>query len=146
MTAFVLGGGGHRGGYEAGMLVALTERDIVPDLVLGTSIGAINGALYASSPDIAGVGRLARAWKALEFGDLFPGSLWARTKAAVQQRTYLHANDHLRAWLVERLTVERIEELPLQFECVAARIEDLSLIHISEPTRQLMSSRMPSSA
>ena len=125
-TAFVLGGGGHRGGYEVGMLQALTERGIVPDLILGTSIGAINGALYASSPDGAGVAALADAWKELEFTDLFPGNLWGRTKAAVQQRTYLHGNEHLHAWLEERLPVERIEDLPVGFECVAARIEDSS--------------------
>lgn len=123
-TAFVLGGGGHRGGYEVGMLEALTHHGITPDVVLGTSIGAINGALFAGSPDAAGVGALAEAWRTLEFQDLFPGNLWDRAVAAVQQRTYLHANDHLRTWLTERVTVDRIEDLPVAFECVAARIED----------------------
>ncbi len=124
VTAFVLGGGGHRGAYEVGMLRALTERGIVPDLVVGTSIGAINGALYAASPDVPGVNALEEDWRSLEFRDLFPGNLWDRTKAAVQQRTYLHANDHLRAWLTQRLSVTSIEDLAVPFECVAARIED----------------------
>jgi hypothetical protein len=48
-TAFVLGGGGVLGAVEVGMLRALLERDVTPDLVLGTSIGAFNGALVASS-------------------------------------------------------------------------------------------------
>ena len=48
-TAFVLGGGGVLGAVEVGMLRALLERGIRPDLVLGTSIGAFNGAL-ASLP------------------------------------------------------------------------------------------------
>ena len=50
-TAFVLGGGGVLGAVEVGMLRALFERGIVPDLVLGTSVGALNGALVAREPD-----------------------------------------------------------------------------------------------
>ena len=41
-TAFVLGGGGVRGAVEIGMVRALFEAGIQPDLVVGTSIGAIN--------------------------------------------------------------------------------------------------------
>ena len=42
-TAFVLGGGGVLGATQVGMLRGLAEADITPDLVLGTSIGALNG-------------------------------------------------------------------------------------------------------
>ena len=59
-TAFVLGGGGVLGAVEVGMLRALFERDLVPDLVLGTSIGAFNGALVASQPELAVVERQER--------------------------------------------------------------------------------------
>jgi len=44
------------------MLRALFERGIRPDLVLGTSIGAFNGALVASQPEPAVVGRLIDLW------------------------------------------------------------------------------------
>ena len=50
VTAFVLGGGGVLGAVEVGMLRALLERGIVPDLVLGTSVGALNGAMVARQP------------------------------------------------------------------------------------------------
>ena len=49
-TAFVLGGGGVLGAVEVGMLRALLERDIAPDLVLGTSVGALNGAAGRARP------------------------------------------------------------------------------------------------
>ena len=52
-TAFVLGGGGVLGAVEVGMLRALLERQIVPDLVVGTSVGALNGALVARQPELA---------------------------------------------------------------------------------------------
>lgn len=123
-TAFVLGGGGHRGAYEVGMLKALIERGLTPDFVCGTSIGAINGALFASSPDAEGVATLERAWNDLDFRDLFPGSMWSRTRSAIEQRTYLHANDHLRGWLVDRLGDASFSSLSLPFACVAACIED----------------------
>lgn len=125
-TAFVLGGGGHRGAYEVGMLKALMERGIRPDFVCGTSIGAINGALFAASPASAGVASIEHAWNQLEFRDLFPGTLWNRARSAIDQRTYLHANDEFRAWLEERLPVTEFESLEIPFACVAACIEDSS--------------------
>ena len=46
-TALVLSGGGSRGAYEAGAWQALTELGIRIDIVTGTSVGAINGAMVA---------------------------------------------------------------------------------------------------
>ena len=51
-TAFVLGGGGLLGAHEVGMLRALSEAGVRPDLVVGTSVGAINGALVAADPQV----------------------------------------------------------------------------------------------
>ena len=59
-TAFVLGGGGILGAVEVGMLRALFERGITPDLVLGTSVGAVNGALVAREPRLPVIDRLTR--------------------------------------------------------------------------------------
>ncbi|MGO9185023.1 patatin-like phospholipase family protein, partial [Mycobacterium sp.] len=44
-VGFVLGGGGSLGAIQVGMLQALFEHDIAPDLVAGTSVGSINGAV-----------------------------------------------------------------------------------------------------
>src|SRR5439155_920516 len=49
-TAFVLGGGGLLGAHEVGMLRALADAGVRPDLVVGTSIGALNGVLVAADP------------------------------------------------------------------------------------------------
>lgn len=48
-TAFVLSGGAAHGAVQAGMLMALDERNIRPDLIVGTSVGAINGAWLAAT-------------------------------------------------------------------------------------------------
>jgi len=63
-TAFVLGGGGSRGALQVGALRALLEAGIVPDLLIGTSIGAVNAAgLALWGPDLDGIDVLERAWK-----------------------------------------------------------------------------------
>jgi NTE family protein len=125
-VAFVLGGGGHRGAFEVGMLKALAERAIAPDVILGTSIGAVNGATIARDPSIEGVARLERAWVNVNFNDVFPGGLWSRARSALRQRTYLHANDDFRAWLTGILGDGTFGELTVPFQCVAACIEDAS--------------------
>ena len=60
-TAFVLGGGGILGAAEVGMLRALLEREIVPDLIVGSSVGALNGAFIAADPSTASVAAHGRS-------------------------------------------------------------------------------------
>ena len=122
-AAFVLGGGGQLGAHEAGMLRALLERGIVPDLVVGTSVGAINGAAIATDPSVAAAQRLASTWLDIERSDVFAGSLFGRLATLARTRTNLHENDTLRATLTEALPIALIEDLPVRFECVAASIE-----------------------
>ena len=54
----VFGGGGARGAAHAGALKALIEKKIPIDMVGGTSIGALFGSLYATTPDIRAIGRM----------------------------------------------------------------------------------------
>lgn len=119
----MLGGGGVLGAHEVGMLQALCEAGIDPDLVLGTSVGAVNGAVVAAgfSPDA--VTHLANLWAGLGENDVFAGSLLARMSTLVRSRTHLHANAPLRELLEEHLPVTQIEELAVPFQCVAASIE-----------------------
>jgi len=120
--AFVLGGGGQLGAHEVGMLRALLERRIVPGLVVGTSIGAINGAAVAADPSLAAVERLARTWSGIERDDVFAGSILGRLGTLARTRTHLHDNASLRARLAETLPA-RIEDLAVPFQCVAASIQ-----------------------
>ncbi|HET9738923.1 MAG TPA: patatin-like phospholipase family protein [Solirubrobacteraceae bacterium] len=126
-VVFVLGGGGGPlGAHEVGMLQALIERGIQPDLVLGTSVGAINGVAVAADPSPAGVERLTQMWSAIDRSDVFGGSVLGRLATLARTRTHLHGNESLRALLTEELPVSRIEELARPFQCVAACIERAS--------------------
>ena len=71
-TAFVLAGGGSLGAVQVGMLKALARQPIVPDFVVGASVGAINGAFYAAAPNEEGVARLESLWLTLRRGEIFP--------------------------------------------------------------------------
>lgn len=122
-NAFVLGGGGLLGVAEAGMLHALLEAGIVPELICGTSIGAINGAAIAADPTASGALRLLELWDGLAADDVLGGSLIGRIVEVVRSGTALHNTEPLRAQLTERLPVKSFEELAVPFECVAANIE-----------------------
>src|SRR3954451_4399803 len=123
MDAFVLGGGGQLGASEVGMLRALLERGLAPELVVGTSVGAINGAAVASEPTIEMVARLQATWADIERSDVFAGSFLNRLATLARTGTHLHGNDALRAALTEALPIPLIEDLPVRFQCVAASIE-----------------------
>ncbi|AIU10757.1 patatin-like phospholipase family protein [Mycolicibacterium smegmatis] len=122
-VAFVLGGGGVLGAAEAGMALALLESGVRPDLVCGTSVGAINGAALAADPTPEGARALVKFWDALGGDGVFGGSLIRRAAEVLRRPTSLHDNSELRRLLRERLPVHTFEELAVPFECVAASIE-----------------------
>ncbi len=122
-VALVLGGGGILGAHEVGMLRALAESGVEPDLVLGTSVGAINGALFAADPTAAGVQRLTELWTQTNLSDLSAGALLRRVTTLARSGTHLESLDAARARLRQALPVERVEDLALPFQCVAASIE-----------------------
>jgi NTE family protein len=122
-TAFVLGGGGVLGAYEVGMLKALLEQGVRPDVIVGTSVGALNGAFVAADPRVETAVRLEGLWQQMTQSGVFSGSLLRRAGTLARTRTHLHAVGPLRELLQEALPVERIEDLQVRFECVAASIE-----------------------
>src|SRR5260370_16442227 len=72
-TAFVLAGGAALGAMQAGMIHALYERGIAPDLLIGTSAGALNAAFLASRPaTVATAQELAALWRGLRRSDILP--------------------------------------------------------------------------
>ncbi|MGH8902087.1 MAG: patatin-like phospholipase family protein [Egibacteraceae bacterium] len=122
-VAFVLGGGGVLGAHEVGMLQALLEAGICPDIVVGTSVGAINGAIVATDPTSAAIARLVDLWAGIGDRDVFGGSLIARIGTIARTGTHLHSNEPLRELLRQHLPVSRIEDLAVPFQCVAASVE-----------------------
>jgi NTE family protein len=125
-TAFVLGGGGVLGSAEVGMMRALLERGIKPDLVVGSSVGALNGLVVAASPDLAAVEMLTGVWSRLQARDVFSSTVVGQLGNLFRHGTHLHDGSALRRLIAESAGDLCIEELPVPFECVAACVEDAS--------------------
>src|SRR5437763_12169222 len=120
-TAFVLGGGGLLGAHEVGMLRALAEAGVRPDLVVGTSIGALNGALVAADP-LGAAERLGQMWQGEELRAAFSEKLWGRAIRLARSGTHLHSLEPLRRTLAAALPGASFSDLQLPFHCVAASI------------------------
>ena len=123
-TAFVLGGGGVLGAAEVGMLRALFEVGVKPDLVVGTSIGALNGALVAAHPEPDVVDRLMKLWESAAAGrEVYGDRAVRQVSRAVRTGTHLYSSAPLRRRLAEELGDLTFEQLPVPFQCCAASIE-----------------------
>jgi NTE family protein len=124
-TAFVLGGGGVLGAVEVGMLRALFEHDVTPDLVLGTSVGALNGALVARQPDIGVIDRLTELWRGVSASgrEVYGGRRLHTVRRAMVSGTHIYSAEPLKQRLVEELGDTTFEELPVRFQVCAASIE-----------------------
>jgi NTE family protein len=123
-VAFVLGGGGVRGAVEVGMLKALFEAGIHPELVVGTSIGAINGAAVAADPTPAVVPRLEDAWGSPTASAVYGDSWWRQMQRLAQSRTHINDPAPLRDLLASVIGGDaRFEDLPIPFAVCASSIE-----------------------
>lgn len=122
-VAFVLSGGGNLGAIQVGMLRALVERGINADVVLGCSVGALNGAAYAADPTLAGVRRLEALWLGIDDDEVMPSGWLPPSVMMARRRPAVHDNAGLRTLVSEALAVERFEDLRVPFHCVATAVE-----------------------
>lgn len=105
------------------MLKGLLEHGVRPDLIVGTSIGALNGAFVAANPEPETATRLEQLWREMMTTDVFGGSLLRRAGTFAKTGTHMQPYEPLQAQLSELFEVELIEDLAVRFECVAASIE-----------------------
>jgi NTE family protein len=92
----VLSGGGGRGAYHVGVLRFLEEHEWEPDVIVGTSIGAVNGAAIASGHSSRSLWAL---WRRLTTEDV--------QRLAWRQLVSLDDQDHLLDTAPLRSTLER---------------------------------------
>ncbi|MEL6985256.1 MAG: patatin-like phospholipase family protein, partial [Actinomycetota bacterium] len=124
-TAFVLSGGGNLGAVQVGMLRALAEADVVPDLIVGCSVGAINGAAFAAEPDLDGVERLDRIWRRIADGepDLMPSRRFPLLAHMARRGESLHDAEPLAELLDDELPTRTFAGLRVPFQCVATDVD-----------------------
>ena len=117
----MLSGGGNLGALQLGMLRALLEHDVRPDLVVGCSVGAINGAGFADAPTVEGIAGIEAMWVDLDKHDLLPSG-WANAVALARRGEAIHDLSGLRHMAEETLRATTFEELAVHFECVATDV------------------------
>jgi NTE family protein len=123
VTAFVLSGGGNQGVAQVGMLRALLERGIVPDVIVGTSAGALNGASIATSPTLEKVDDLERVWLGLRGDQVFPGGALKRAWNVLRRDDHLSPNEGLISLLKASGTAEDFSHLEVPLRVVTTDLD-----------------------
>lgn len=111
-NVFVLSGGGSRGAAQIGMLRALIGAGIVPDAMVGASVGALNGCCVAADPTPDRVEALADGWMQMSEKSLI-GSRRSAALNVVRRRPYLFGSRRLRDLISDWVPVERLEDLAI---------------------------------
>jgi NTE family protein len=122
-TAFVLSGGASLGAVQVGMLRALYERDIAPDLIVGTSAGALNGAYIATRPqNITTADALADVWRHLRRGQVFPLNPLTGLLGFLGARDHLVPPSGLRRLIERHVECDLLEQMPIPVHVVAVDV------------------------
>jgi len=122
-TAFVLSGGGSLGAVQVGMLQALTEAGVRPDLLIGTSVGAVNAAWIAGCPDHEGSLRLGEIWRGLRRQDIFPLSPWSSARGLLGRSNHVISNASLRQVLARHMPYERLEQAAVPVHVITTELK-----------------------
>lgn len=120
-TAFVLAGGGSFGAIQVGMLQSLAAHGISADMVVGSSVGALNGAFYAGDPSVQGMARLADIWRGLRRNDVFPIT-WSAVLGFLWRRDFLISHAGVRKLIDDHIPFRRLEAAPLPVHVVTTDI------------------------
>lgn len=122
-VAFVLSGGSSLGAVQVGMLQALTEAGIRPDLLIGTSVGAVNAAWMAGQPDHEGAQKLGEIWLGLRRQHIFPISPWVGAAGLLGRCNYVIPNTNLRTVLERHVPFERLEEAAVPLHVITTELK-----------------------
>jgi NTE family protein len=122
-TAFVLPGGAALGAVQVGALRGLLEAGIVPDLVVGTSVGALNGAMIAARPDLGGVDELWTIWRSLRRRDVLPMNPLLVARGVLGLSDHCVSGRAFARWVEQRLPVVAFEDLAVPLVVSATDLE-----------------------
>ncbi len=120
-TAFVFAGGGSFGAIQVGMMHSLAAHGISPDMVVGSSVGALNGAYYAGNPSLKGVLQLETIWRGLHRHDVFPVT-WRTLLGFVWRRDFLIPHDGIQKLIDDNLPYRNLQDAKLPVHIVTTDI------------------------
>ncbi|GAA2424042.1 patatin-like phospholipase family protein [Mycolicibacterium llatzerense] len=118
----MLSGGGSLGSIQVGMLLGLAEAGITPDLIVGTSVGALNGGWIAGRSDHDGALALADLWRTLSRRKVFPTSPSMGLLGFLGRRPHLVSDSGIRSLLQQHLRFRRLQDAPTPLHVVATDV------------------------
>jgi NTE family protein len=119
-TAFVLSGGASLGAIQVGMLRALYEHGIAPDLLVGTSAGALNASFVAARPPtVTTANQLGRVWTAMRREEIFPMAMRTLLSGVSSRHDHLVPDRGLRRVLSRHIELEALEHAAIPLHLVA---------------------------
>ncbi len=130
-TALVFAGGGSYGAIQVGMLHSLAARGISADMVVGSSVGALNGAYYAGNPTLKGVLQLETIWRGLTRHDVFPVT-WRTLLGFLRRRDFLIPHDGIQKLIDDHLPYRNLQDAELPVHIVATDIVTGDSVVLSE--------------
>lgn len=130
-TAFVFAGGGSFGAIQVGMMHSLAAHGISADLVVGSSVGALNGAYYAADPTLKGVLQLEAIWRGLHRRDVFPIT-WKTLLGFLWRRDFLIPHDGIRKLIDDHIPYRNLQEAKLPVHIVTTDILSGESVVLSE--------------
>jgi NTE family protein len=130
-TAFVLAGGGSFGAIQVGMMHSLAAHGIAADMVVGSSVGALNGAYYAGDPTLKGILQLETIWRGLHRRDVFPLS-WRTLVGFVRRRDFLIPQHGIVKLVDDHLPYRHLQDARLPVHIVATDLVTGASVVLSE--------------
>ena len=122
--ALVLSGGASLGAVQAGMLHALYEHGVAPDLIVATSVGAVNGAFIASRPPtVATADALGAIWRKIDRDEVFPRNLVTGLLGFLGMRSSLLPSTGLRRLLERHIVFERLEDAAIPLHVIGVDLK-----------------------
>lgn len=113
------------------MMQALAAHGVTADLVVGSSVGAMNGAYYAGAPTLDGVKKLADIWRGLTRHDVFPVSL-SSFVGFLWRRDFLISHDGVRKLIDDHLPYKNLEDAIVPVHIVTTDIVTGETVVLSE--------------
>lgn len=101
-VAFVFPSGGSTGAVQVGILGSLLEAGVVPDLMVGSSVGALNAAFMAAGPTLARAAALETVWLRLSRSDVFGRNGYGLVTRLLSRQSHIYTPTALRS-LIARL-------------------------------------------
>jgi NTE family protein len=130
-TAFVFAGGGSFGAIQVGMMHSLAARGISADMVVGSSVGALNGAYYAGDPTLKGVLQLETIWRGLQRRDVFPVT-WRTLLGFLWRRDFLIPHDGIEKLVHDHMPYRNLQDAKLPVHIVATDMLSGDSVVLSE--------------